>query len=173
MSLDALWRRFVSPVAVLLTLAVDHDCPPVGLDVYSQQDRRWLQVRRPELQEPAGELLDLHEVLLTRFDLGVGHLAAWLDAALDRLSFVEAVRRHAVSLSGLITVTVAATGPCLLPPDVETAAYRIVTEALTNITRHANAHHAQVSITTDDYALRLCITDDGGGGADTGPPGVG
>ena len=71
----------MSPVAVLLTLAVDHDCPPVGLDVYSQQDRRWLQVRRPELQEPAGELLDLHAVLLTRFDLGVGHLAAWLDAA--------------------------------------------------------------------------------------------
>ena len=81
MTLDALWRRFVSPMAVLLTLAVDHDCPPVGLDVYSQQDDRWLQVYRPELGEPAGELLDLHEVLLTRFDLRVWHLAAWLDAA--------------------------------------------------------------------------------------------
>jgi hypothetical protein len=81
MTLDALWRRFVSPMAVLLTLAVDYDCPPVGLDVYSQQDDHWLQVYRPELGEPAGELLDLHEVLLTRFDLGVGHLAAWLDAA--------------------------------------------------------------------------------------------
>jgi signal transduction histidine kinase len=94
-------------------------------------------------------------------------------AALDRLSLADAVSRHAASLTGPITVTVTATGPRRLPPNVETAAYRIVTEALTNITRHANAHHAQVDITTDDQTLRLSIADDGAGGADTGPPGVG
>ncbi len=81
MTLDVLWRRFVSPLAVLLTLAVGTYCPPVGVDVYSQEEGCWLEVRRPELKEPADNLLDVHEVLLTRFDLGVGHLAAWLDAA--------------------------------------------------------------------------------------------
>jgi hypothetical protein len=81
MTLDALWRRFVSPLPALLTLAVDTYCPPVGVDVYSDQEGRWLKVRRPELKEPANNLLDVHEVLLTRLNLGVGHLAAWLDAA--------------------------------------------------------------------------------------------
>lgn len=81
MTLDALWRRFVAPLADLMTLAVDHDCPPAALEVYSQDADRWLRVRRLELKEPASELLDIHEVLLTRLDLGVGHLAAWLNAA--------------------------------------------------------------------------------------------
>lgn len=81
MTLDGLWRRFVSPLAVLLTLAVDAYCPPVTLDVYSQQEDRWLEVRRPDLREPAEDLLHVHEVLLTRADLGVEHLATWLAAA--------------------------------------------------------------------------------------------
>jgi hypothetical protein len=81
MTLDRLWRRFVSPLAVLLTLVVDAPCPPVALSVYSEQDGRWLEVRRPELREPADDLLPVHKVLLTRPDLDVGHLAAWLGAA--------------------------------------------------------------------------------------------
>ena len=56
---------------------------------------------------------------------------------------------------------------------METAAYRIVTEALTNAARHAHARHVDVIITTDDHDLRLTVADDGGGGAHPGPPGVG
>jgi hypothetical protein len=81
MTLDAVWRRFVSPLAVLLTLAVDAYCPPVSVEVYSEHNQSWLQVRRPELEQPGEQLMDVHDVLLTRFDLGVPHLAAWLDAA--------------------------------------------------------------------------------------------
>ena len=81
MTLDGLWRRLVSPLAVLLTLAVDADCPPVALHVYSEQEDRWLEVHRPELREPADDLLPVDEVLLTRAGLGVGHLATWLAAA--------------------------------------------------------------------------------------------
>lgn len=93
-------------------------------------------------------------------------------AALDQHGLADALDRHAASLSNQITVTVTTTRRPL-PPNVETAAYRIVTEALTNVTRHANARHAQVTITTDDHTLRLTIADDGDGGADTSPPGVG
>ncbi|GLZ29376.1 hypothetical protein Lesp02_15660 [Lentzea sp. NBRC 105346] len=94
-------------------------------------------------------------------------------AALDQLGLADAVSRHAASLAGSVTVTVTTAGPRGLPPNVETAAYRIVTEALTNITRHANARHARVDISTNDQTLRLSIADDGDGGADTGSTGVG
>ena len=45
--------------------------------------------------------------------------------------------------------------------------YRIVQEALTNVTRHANANHARVQLTLDAQGLNLNIEDDGQGMADT------
>ncbi len=45
--------------------------------------------------------------------------------------------------------------------------YRIVQEALTNVTRHANAKHVRVQLTLDTQGLNLNIEDDGRGMADT------
>lgn len=45
--------------------------------------------------------------------------------------------------------------------------YRIVQEALTNVTRHANAKHVWVQLTLDSQGLNLNIEDDGRGMADT------
>ena len=45
--------------------------------------------------------------------------------------------------------------------------YRIVQEALTNVTRHANAKHVRVQLTLDTQGLNLNIEDDGQGMADT------
>src|SRR4051794_10270909 len=42
-----------------------------------------------------------------------------------------------------------------LPPGLDLAAYRIVQEALTNVTRHANARSATVRITEDDRVLTV------------------
>jgi signal transduction histidine kinase len=47
-----------------------------------------------------------------------------------------------------------------LPAAVEVAAYRIITEALTNITRHAHAHQATITVAIDGD-LRLEVHDDG------------
>jgi signal transduction histidine kinase len=55
-----------------------------------------------------------------------------------------------------------------LPAAVELAAYRIVQEALTNITRHARARHVTVRLGYGD-ALDIEVYDDGVGGV----PGVG
>jgi signal transduction histidine kinase len=53
-----------------------------------------------------------------------------------------------------------------LPDPVEVAAYYIVSEALTNASKHANATRVWVSVGVDNDMLRLSIRDDGVGGAD-------
>ncbi|MER7008799.1 DUF4118 domain-containing protein [Dactylosporangium sp. NPDC000555] len=53
-----------------------------------------------------------------------------------------------------------------LPPVVETAAYHVVSEALTNAARHAHASVVRVRAATRDGILHLSIRDDGVGGAD-------
>jgi signal transduction histidine kinase len=52
-----------------------------------------------------------------------------------------------------------------LPPAVETAAYYVVAEALTNIGRHSGATAAQVELRFEDGELVVEIWDDGHGGA--------
>jgi GAF domain-containing protein len=53
-----------------------------------------------------------------------------------------------------------------LPGPIGVAAYYVVSEALSNITKHANASHTHVAVEERDGRLRLCIRDDGAGGAD-------
>ena len=45
---------------------------------------------------------------------------------------------------------------------VDTSAYRIVQEALTNVLRHAAAGHAEVNVTYGDDAVSVEVLDDGG-----------
>jgi PAS domain S-box-containing protein len=52
------------------------------------------------------------------------------------------------------------------PANVEATAYYIVSEALTNVVKHAQAARASVGLARDDDVLRFLITDDGRGGAD-------
>jgi PAS domain S-box-containing protein len=52
-----------------------------------------------------------------------------------------------------------------LPGAVETAAYFVVSEALTNIAKHAPAAAAQVTIERHDGTLSVEVADDGPGGA--------
>jgi signal transduction histidine kinase len=50
-----------------------------------------------------------------------------------------------------------------LPAIVDSSAYRIVQEALTNVLRHAGSASVRVEIARDDDALRLDVSDDGSG----------
>jgi signal transduction histidine kinase len=54
-----------------------------------------------------------------------------------------------------------------LPEQIEVAAYYVVSESLTNIAKHAQASLARLSATLDATELRILVTDDGRGGADT------
>jgi signal transduction histidine kinase len=80
-----------------------------------------------------------------------------------------------------LPVTLSVTGPERpLPPDVDQAAYRIVQEALTNVSRHAGHASATVHLQYTPEALSIQVDDDGGVGtvAPAGPrpssgPGLG
>ena len=50
-----------------------------------------------------------------------------------------------------------------LEPELEIAVFRIVQEALTNVARHSGANAAAVTVTTDDTALHVEISDRGRG----------
>jgi PAS domain S-box-containing protein len=54
------------------------------------------------------------------------------------------------------------------PESVEVAAYYVVSEAVTNAAKHANASVVSVHVRGDDGTLRVSIRDDGVGGADPG-----
>jgi signal transduction histidine kinase len=53
-----------------------------------------------------------------------------------------------------------------LPEPIEVAAYYVVSEALTNATRHGHASVVRVAVEVRDDSLHLSIHDDGVGGAD-------
>jgi signal transduction histidine kinase len=94
--------------------------------------------------------------------------------ALDELGLVGAVRARASSLAGDMHFDVV--GPPdrqRLPAAVETAAYRIAAEAMTNAVRHSHGRHCVVSIEIDSEEVRVGVRDDGLGldpatGADVG-----
>ncbi|MFQ5610648.1 MAG: GAF domain-containing protein [Anaerolineae bacterium] len=50
-----------------------------------------------------------------------------------------------------------------LPPDVETTLYRVVQEALTNVSRHAKASCVSLDLSLKESGLKLAIFDDGQG----------
>jgi len=60
-----------------------------------------------------------------------------------------------------------------LPPDVETALYRIVQEALTNIVKHAQASAISIVLTRKVGAVTALIEDDGRGFSRDGGEGLG
>jgi signal transduction histidine kinase len=53
-----------------------------------------------------------------------------------------------------------------LPEPIEVAAYYVVSEALTNAAKHADASHVDIEASAQDSSLRLSIRDDGVGGAE-------
>ena len=76
---------------------------------------------------------------------------------------------HAVaSLAARLPIPVDVDAPLAerFPEHVEATAYYCVSEALANVTKHAGAEQARVSIRRDGDVLRCEVSDDGRGGAD-------
>jgi signal transduction histidine kinase len=132
------------------------------------------------------------EGLGTEID-GLRHLITELrPAALDDLGLaaaLEALARRAQAIDGLEVKTqidlsgiagsnpdAAQNGGPRLDAELESTIYRVVQEALTNVSRHAQATRAVISVNSRDGAVEASVTDDGRGLPDTarlGPRGDG
>ncbi len=129
-----------------------------------------LQLREAQLVAPpgAGELIE-------RLDGVADGLTSVLD---DIREIARGIHPAALAEGGLPPALAAlarrATPPVRLdirtrarfPEPVEIAGYYVVSEALTNIAKHANATVSDIVVTVDDGALVVSVHDDGQGGAD-------
>ena len=87
-----------------------------------------------------------------------------LVAALERLTSTFAEQTGiAVELSARI-------GETRLAPEIETALYRIIQEALTNVAKHAQAAHVSVVLNRGPRSVTAVIEDDGHGFASLPEP---
>jgi two-component system, NarL family, sensor histidine kinase DevS len=87
-------------------------------------------------------------------------------SALDDFGLVSAVERLADTFrdqSGLQVDLEAQVGDERLPREVETAFYRIIQEALTNIVKHARASRVSILLTYRDGSVAAIVEDDGSG----------
>ena len=88
---------------------------------------------------------------------------------LEELGLVAAIRKEAKDLARNTGIAVRASVPDNLgrfAPQIETALYRIVQEALHNVAKHAHAKTVDVSLQLDRGELNLVIADDGIGMAE-------
>ena len=108
-----------------------------------------------------GSIDELRQSLAELRDLARGiHPAVLSERGLE-----PAVRALAARATVPVDVVGGPTGK--LPASVETAAYFVVSEALTNVSKYARAAHATVRVERIDGRLLVEISDDGIGGAST------
>jgi PAS domain S-box-containing protein len=87
-------------------------------------------------------------------------------AALAEEGLVAALGKQAAALSAREDVAITVAGPeqrLELGAEVEEHLYRIVSEALHNVVKHAGANAATVSVTAQAGILRVTVSDDGAG----------
>jgi signal transduction histidine kinase len=135
--------------ARLVALAIDLGLAKEKLDADPEAARLLVEAAHGEAK---GALKELRELVR-----GV-HPAVLEDRGLDG-ALSGLVARSAIPVRLEIEV------PDRLPPAVETAAYFLVAEALTNMAKHSRAAQGQVRLARVDELLVIDVTDDGVGGA--------
>lgn len=123
---------------------------------------------------PTGELLGRLRDELQAAIVEIRRLAHGLrPPVLDRIGLIPAIREYAgalasrtagseSSVNGVTIVLEVPSSMPKLPAPVDVAAYRIICEALTNVTRHAAASSCAVRLWVDDD-LHIEVVDDGVG----------
>lgn len=133
----------------LVSLAMNLGLARATLDL-PESARAALAEAHEEAKQALGELRNLVRGL---------HPAVLDDRGLD------------AALSGIaarspVPVRLAVDVPRRVPPTVEAVAYFMISEALANVAKHAQASTARVDVRLDGTLLRLSVTDNGIGGAD-------
>jgi signal transduction histidine kinase len=85
---------------------------------------------------------------------------------LDEFGLVEALRNlvaHHGKRAGVRTSFTATPNDARAPVEIETASFRIVQEALSNVAVHARARSVEVTLTAQDAVIDVTVRDDGVG----------
>ena len=122
-----------------------------------QQARTALTAIKAASKDALGELRSVLDVLRQVDEGPPRSPTAGLDD-LDRLV-------SGAAAAGIDVRVVTEGTPRALPPSVDLAAFRIVQEALTNVTRHAGQARATIFLTYGDTDLTVQVDDDGRGPA--------
>jgi signal transduction histidine kinase len=117
---------------------------------------------------------ELHQVA-TRALAEVRRLAWGLrPSVLDDLGLAVALERYVADFGGArglaVVLETAGLDGGRVPAPVETALYRIMQEALSNVARHAQAQRAQVRVERSAATVTMTVEDDGSGFDLTQPP---
>jgi PAS domain S-box-containing protein len=142
---QALFSMTMHARAAQLSLA------PAGLDASSPLGRSVSELA----QLSRGAMAEMRALI---FELRPGALA--------EEGLVRALGKQAAALSAREEVAITVEGPdgrLNLDAATEEHLYRIVSEALHNIVKHAHADHATVTLTTDTGVLQVEVSDDGAG----------
>ena len=129
------------------------------------------RLRTGTVEEMVVQMRLAQEQIESEMDKLRGLIADLRPAALDELGLEASVRDLAERTQVVYGIEVDTKlelhdregAPQRLAPDVETAAYRIAQESLSNAARHAGASRVFVEVARRDGALRIRVTDDGGG----------
>lgn len=92
--------------------------------------------------------------------------------AIDEVGLVDAIRQRADALSTEVAFEIVAAPTLAVPAAVEVAAFRISSEAMTNVARHSGASRCRVELACNG-SLELTISDNGRGAVGSSPDGVG
>jgi signal transduction histidine kinase len=138
-----------------------------------------LGLKQLEGMEPSPAVESLRELVVATLQ-DVRRLAVELrPKVLDDFGLVPALERLTEGFGEQTGIAVDLEASALtdrLPMEVETAIYRIVQEALTNVVKHAHAHRVSVLLTTANGRIKAVIEDDGTGfepGSADGDGGIG
>ncbi len=150
-----------------------HDSLTHSISVIKVQAGVATHLARKNGDEPSAALLAIEEAsgdamreLRSTLDV-LRHEDDPSGSGLDRLpALIERTRS-----SGLPTTLHVAGAERALPVEVDQAAYRVVQEALTNVTRHAGPATAAVHLTYGSRTLTVRVSDDGNGAGPAPVPG--
>jgi signal transduction histidine kinase len=134
---------------LLLSAALRRDDPQMAQEAMREGVTRIEQ----EIENLRAIITDLRPAALD--ELG---LAAAIESLLDRHH-----ERSGLEVEHEVSLTRPTGGVERLDEDLETAVYRLVQEALTNVVKHAGAAHARVVITEAAGELLVEVRDDGSG----------
>ena len=143
-----------------------HDDLGQALSALSLQMQVLERLFDPDSDEAIEQLNKINDLITETIDRMYELILALRPSTLDEYGLVVALRNHAEKFldgSGIRFTLKAGNYTDRLPPDMETALYRVFQEALSNVRRHAQAKNVKITLEHRDGLFIGKIEDDGKG----------